>query len=222
MTSRRHDDGTGMSPLWSSKKPAADVPDRSGLTPTDRIDFSRLNDEVQRGVMAAKVLVAAGKALAAIRERQLFRVVCDSWEAYCDRVGIDRRRADQMCQAGLILEGIETKLGNAFPGIDEMSESTVRQLAGMTSEEAAEAVVEAASSPEGITPKSIRRAAGKRRKKTSVKAPRPRRLKCPGGLVMVTVNRKGLTSGMTVVSLLRHALAQALAEEGDEDNAAAA
>ena len=180
MTSRRHDDGTGMSPLWRSKKPAADpVQDKSGMTPTDRIDFSRLNDEVQRGVMASRVLVAAGKALAEIRERQLFRVVCNSWEAYCDRVGIDRRRADQMCQAGMILEGIETKLGNTFPGIEEMSESTVRQLAGMTSEEAAEAVVEAAESPEGISPKSIRRAAGKRKKKTSIKAPRPRRWK-PG------------------------------------------
>jgi len=223
MAARPLVDCSGMSPLWSSKKPAADpVQDRTGLTPADRVDFARLDDEVQRGVMASRVLVQAGKALAAIRERQLYRAVCGSWESYCERVGIDRRRADQMCQAGMILEGISSKLGNAFPGLEEMTENTVRTLSGMTSEEASETVREASETPEGLTPRTVRAAAAKRKKPKGLKVPRPRRWKRPGGLVQVQLNRKGLASGLTLVALLRDVLAQAEAEERGEEGSAAA
>lgn len=188
------------------------------MSPEDRRDFTRFDEAVSLAARAAKVVIEGGRALKAIRDRQLFRAVSSTWEAYLDRHGLTRRRADQMVAAAGILdavsERVEAETGTVVP---TLSERAIRPLVGMDANEAAEVVIEAARTEEGITPATIRKAAGRRKAKAKVKAHRPRRFKVPGGVVTIEWNRKGNGS---VLEALAAALAQAEAEIESQAEAA--
>lgn len=189
------------------------------MTPEDRRDFARLDEAVSLAARAAKVVIEGGRALKAIRDRQLYRVAgVGTWEAYLDRHGLTRRRADQLVSAAGVLdavaERVEAETGTAVP---DLSERALRPIVGMDADQAVEVMVEAAGDPAGITPATIRKAAGRRKAKAKVKAHRPRRFRVPGGIVNVEWNRKGNGS---VIEALTAALAQAEAELESQAEAA--
>lgn len=177
------------------------------LTHEERREFDRLDQAVAMGTKAAKVVIEAGRALGVIRDRQLFRDVAASWETYLERHGLTRRRADQMVAAAATLDAVSDavsrKTGTTVPSL---SERAIRPLVGMDAADAADAVLEAAGTADGITPATIRKAAASRKKSKAAKVPRPRRFKVAGAVVMVTFNRKGTGS---VVEALAAAMNQA-------------
>ena len=63
------------------------------LTEAERMMLSRLEATVEAGVTATLAVIDAGKALAQIRDRQLFRDVAATWEDYVEtRFRMTRRR----------------------------------------------------------------------------------------------------------------------------------
>lgn len=170
------------------------------MTPQDRRDFERLDHAVDMATRAAAVVIEGGRALKAIRDRQLFRAVASTWEAYLETRGLTRRRADQLVAAAGVLdavsERVEAETGTTVP---DLSERALRPLVGMDADLAAEAVIEAARTEDGITPATIKKAAAKRRQKAKAKAPRPRRWRVPGGIVTVEWNVKG--NGLAIEAL---------------------
>lgn len=170
------------------------------MTPEDRRDFTRFDEAVALATRAAKVVIEGGRALKAIRDRQLFRMVCGTWDEYLKRHGLTRRRADQMVAAAGVLdavsEAVQSEIGTAVP---ELSERAIRPLVGLATDEAAKVVIEASRTADGITPATIRKAAGRRRKATG-KAARPQRFRVPGAVIVVTWNRKA--SGSVVDALM--------------------
>jgi hypothetical protein len=187
------------------------------LTYDERKLFDRLDQAVALGTKAAKVVIEAGRALGTIRDQQLYRDVAGSWETYLERHGLTRRRADQMVAASATLdavtEAVSSKTGTAVP---TLSERAIRPLVGMDADDAAEAVIEAAGTTEGITPATIRKAAAKRKKTKAAKVPRPRRFKVAGAIVMVAFNRKGTGSAIdALTAALRQAEAELEAQAGE-------
>jgi len=193
--------------LWNTA--AAETKDMAGPTPEDRTEFARLNEAVGLAAKATKAIIEGGRALRVIREKQLYRVVTETWESYLSLHGLTRRRADQLVAAAGVLDAVSDKvkaeLGTVVP---DLSERALRPLVGMDADQAAEVVIEAARSEDGITPATIRKAAGRRKAKAS-KVPRPRRFKVPGGIVTIEWNRKGNGS---VIEALAAVLSQAEAE----------
>jgi hypothetical protein len=188
------------------------------LTYDERKLFDRLDQAVALGTKAAKVVIEAGRALGTIRDQQLYRDVAGTWENYLERHGLTRRRADQMVAAATtwdaVSETISHKTGTAVP---TLSERAIRPLVGMDADAAAEAVIEAAGTTEGITPATIRKAAAKRKPKAA-KVARPRRFKVAGATVEIVFNRKGNGSA---IDALTAALRQAEAELDAQANEAA-
>jgi len=191
------------------------------MTATERREFERLDMAVAEGVRASKAVIEAGRALAVIRDRQLYRDTAGSWEAYLETHNLTRRRADQLVAAASALdaaaEAIQSKLGTTVPGFDEITERTARQLVGMDADAAAEAVIEAAKSDAGLTPRTLKAAAARRKKTKAAKVPRPRRFKVPGATVEIVFNRKGTGSA---VDALNAALRQAEADLEQQADAA--
>ena len=183
------------------------------LTYDERKLFDRLDQAVALGTKAAKVVIEAGRALGTIRDQQLYRDVAGTWENYLERHGLTRRRADQMVAAAATLdavaEAVSAKTGTAVP---TLSERAIRPLVGMDADAAAEAVIEAAGTTEGITPATIRKAAAKRKPKAA-KVARPRRFKVAGATVEIVFNRKGTGSAIdALAAALRQAEAEAQAD----------
>ena len=181
------------------------------LTATERREFSKLDEAVALGVKASKVVMAAGAALARIRDGQLYRDTASTWEAYLEGHGLSRRRADQLIHAARIIEGVEeilTAEGMTVPDLGTITESSARQLAGLDKRTAAAAVSEAASSADGLTPATLRAAASKRKPAKRKGIPRPISLKVPGGTVMISLNAKGVKAGVTMEALLEAAIGQ--------------
>jgi hypothetical protein len=174
------------------------------LTYDEKKLFDRLDQAVGLATRAAKVVIEGGRALGTIREKQLYRDTVPTWEAYLERHGLTRRRADQLVAAAQALdavaEAVQSKTGTVVPELDQLTERTARHLVGMDADSAAEAVIEAASSPEGVTAGSIRKAVAKRKKAKAAKVPRPRRFKVPGAVVVVTFNRKGSGSAIDALA----------------------
>jgi hypothetical protein len=180
------------------------------LTHEERKLFDKLDQAVALATRAAKVVIEGGRALGTIRDRQLYRDVVPTWEEYLERHGLTRRRADQLVAAAQALdavaEAVREKTGTVVP---ELSERAIRPLVGLAPETAAEAVIEAAASPEGITPASVRKAAARRKAKAKVRVPRPVRFKVPGAVIELTFNAKGAAGGFDVPAALAAALEQA-------------
>lgn len=188
------------------------------MTYEERKLFEKLDQAVALATKAAKVVIDGGRALGTIRDQQLYRDTAGTWEKYLEGHGLTRRRADQLVAAAQALdavaEAVQSKTGTVVPELRDLTERAARQLVGLAPETAAEAVIEAAGSADGITPASIRKAVAKRKKTKAAKVPRPRRFKVAGAVVVVTFNRKGNGSA---IDALAAALRQA---EADLENQA--
>ena len=198
-----------MSPPWnlfaSRTEPVAT------LSSAERREFSKLDEAVALGVKASRVVMAAGAALARIREGQLYRDTAATWETYLEGHGLSRRRADQLIHAARIIEGVEEIMaaeGVTVPDLGTITESSARQLAGLDKRTAAAAVSEAAASADGLTPATLKAAASKRKPSKRKGIPRPVSLKVPGGTVLVALNAKGVKAGVTMEALLEAAIGQ--------------
>ena len=158
------------------------------LSSEEKREFVKLDEAVGMGAKAAKVLLTAGAALVRIRDAQLYRDVASTWEKYLGRHDLTARRANQMIAASAALEAVEAVAKETGTTVPDLTERAVRPLAGLPIEEA--------------------KAAGNRKAKGAKKMqmPRPVRLKLPGGIVVIEVNRKGVASGVTVEALLASAL----------------
>ena len=182
---------------WFSRNTEAGM-GKATLTEAERITLSKLEAAVEAGVTATMTVIEAGKALQTIRNRQLYRDTATTWDDYVQaRFRITRRRADQLVSfAGVqdTLEAIQSETGTTVPAL---SERAVRPLVGMDADTIKAVVAEAASTSEGVTAGSIRKAASKRKPKAKVQ--RPRRFKVPGAIVTVTFNRK--SNGSTLDAL---------------------
>ena len=170
---------------------------KATLTPDEQAALARLERTVEAGVSATLTVLEAGKALAEIRRRQLYRDTNASWDSYVqERFKITKRRADQLVSfAGVqdALDDVQREMGTAVP---TLSERASRPLVGMSPETIHEVVAEAAAAPEGITAGTIRKAASKRRRSKASKVPKARRFKVPGAVVTITFNRKGNGSAL--------------------------
>ena len=174
------------------------------MTYEERKLFEKLDQAVGMATKAAKVVIEGGRALGTIRDQQLYRDTAGTWEKYLEGHGLTRRRADQLVAAAQALDAVadavQSKTGTVVPELRELTERAARQLVGLAPETAAEAVIEAAGSADGITPATIRRAVAKRKKTKAAKVARPRRFKVAGAVVVVTFNRKGNGSAIDALA----------------------
>jgi hypothetical protein len=188
------------------------------LTDQDRADFAKFNEAVSRAAKAAKAVIEGGQALREIRQRQLYRHVAANWEGYLALHGLNRRRADQLVAAAGVFEAVEAAAHETGTVVPSLSERAIRPLVGLAPDEVTEAVAEAASSSDGITPASIRKAASRRRKAKAAKAPRPARFRVPCGIVVVQLNRKAAAAGIDLEAALVAAL-EAVRRDGQAEAA---
>lgn len=172
------------------------------LTADEARQLARLEAQVEAGINSVMVMIDAGKALAAIRDRQLYRL-SGTWDDYCQtRFRITRRRADQLISFAGVNDAIQ-ETGTVVPKI---SERAARPLVGMDAVTVKAVIAEAADDPAGITPASIRKAAARRKKPKAAKAPRPWRQKVPCAVVVVELNRKAAAAGIDIEAALIAAL----------------
>ena len=160
------------------------------LTHAEQVEFNALDQAVGMACLAATVVEKGAAALTRIRDGQLWRDVANSWDDYLTRHSLSARRANQIIHAFKIKTEFSGKTGTAVP---ELSERSMRPMAGMTTDEAVETLSIAAADAEGITPASIRRAVTQ--KKKGVKVPRAIRVPVPGAIIVIEWNRKGVDSG---------------------------
>ena len=89
------------------------------MTEQDALEFAKLNTAVALAAKAAKALVEGGRALKIIRDRQLYRGMAATWEAYLEIHGLTRRRADQLVSAATVLDAVAERVseetGTAVP-----------------------------------------------------------------------------------------------------------
>ena len=161
------------------------------LTYAEQVEFDALDSAVTMAVKAAAVIEQGASALTRIRDGQLWRDVADSWDSYLNRHSISARRANQIIHAFKVKNDFSEKTGTVVP---ELSERSMRPMAGMTADEAVETLSIAAADVGGITPASIRRAVDKKKSK-GVKVPRAVRVPVPGAIIVIEWNRKGVDSG---------------------------
>jgi len=173
------------------------------LTAAEAAEFAKLDQCVGMAVQAAKVVEAGGAALSRIKACQLYRDVAGSWEAYCESRGISANRANQIIRAFQTQTHISSKSGTAVP---ILSERALRPLVALTESDAIEVIAEASAVAGGISPKSIRIAAARRKSKAG-KLPRPTRLKIPGWNIVATPNRAAAATGFDVAAALEAAAA---------------
>lgn len=185
----------------TSKAAAPAASKAATLTADERALLGRLEAAVEAGLPHVSAMVEAGKALAEIRDRQLYRATAATFAVYLkDRYGLTPRRATQLIQfAGLHADVAEIVGEDAAATITERA---VRPLSGLADEDRRDAIREAAA--DGLAPAAIAKAASKRRR--SKRPPRPVRLKVPGGIVVVEINRKGMAAGATVEAILAAAV----------------
>ena len=190
---------------------------KSTLTADEKAALAKLEFAVEAGVNATLAVIEAGKALAEIKDRQLFRDSGRTWEDYCqERFRITRRRADQL----VAFAGVKAALDETGTRVPEMSEKAARPLVGLTPEDMAEVVAEAAGSAEGVTAGSIRKAASKK-KSSKAKVPKEWREKVPGAIVRVALNAKGVKAGVTIEAALEAALEAWRRQHGKDGREAA-
>ena len=184
------------------------------MTDAERQEFNRLGAAVRNAVTADAVINKGAAALLRIRDGQLYREAHTTYDKYLETVGLTRRRADQMVGSYKIQQGVSNTLGNALPEtFDTLSERALHPLIGLPSGVASAAVLEAAASPGGISPKSIKAAAGKRKKPARKPVFKSRRFLVPGAVVVITFNRKSNGSLLDVTGYLQAAVEKELATQ---------
>lgn len=172
-------------------------------TVAEKQEFSRLGVAVRSALIASAVIDKGAAALLRIRDGQLYREDFETYDAYLASEGITRRRADQLVAFFKIQQGVVNTLGTAVPEtFGTVGERSLRPLVGLSTELAAAAVVEAAASPGGISPKSIAVAASKRKKAKRKPVHKSRRFLVPGAVVVITFNRKSNGSLLDVIATL--------------------
>lgn len=182
------------------------------LTPDERRRLDRLETKVEAGIGGVEVMVEAGRALAEIRDSQLFRTTAPTWEAYTERrFRITMRRVNQMCAFAGVMDAVQAISGTVVP---DLTERGARTLVGLDHDQLVEVVAEAAEDPAGITGATLRKAAG-RRKAKKAKAARPVRFRVPGWTIVATPNRKA-------TGTVADALAEAIRQAQDDGQADAA
>ena len=174
------------------------------LSALEQAEFVRLDQAVGMAVQAAKVVEAGGAALTRIKAGQLYRDVAGSWDAYCESRGISANRANQIIRAFQTQTHISSKSGTAVP---ILSERAIRPLVSLSESDAIEVIEEASAVAGGITPKSIRQAAARRKAKTATKLPRPIRHKVPGWVIVATPNRAAALTGYDAAAAFDQAAA---------------
>lgn len=199
--------------LFSSRPDTVAKTAGGTLTDNERTILARLESAVDEVLDAISRMIEAGKALSEIKLRQYYRDQAKTWPDYVTkRFGMTARRADQIIAfAGLtaIIEEVSQESGTEVP---VLSERAVRPLAGLAIEDAKGAIREAAADG-GLTPRSIGKAASSRKAKTrKASIPRPVRLRVPGGIVTIELNRAGVAAGSTVATLLTAAIEAATRE----------
>lgn len=204
--------------LWGyiSGRPAMPRDQASAMTAAEIAELGRMEAAVAAALPHVEAVVEAGKALARIRDGQLYRSTDPTWERYLlRRWSLSRRRADQLVNlyaSTVAIEEVARETGTTVP---EVTEHTVRQLAGLDHDEKLEVVREAAAAGGGtITGKAIRKAAASRKAGRRPAVPRPHRERIPGGTVTVEINAKGAASGLSVEAALEAALAQVRSRRG--------
>jgi hypothetical protein len=200
---------------WFSSRPDMKSKTTGGgtLTDSERTILARLESAVDEALPAVSQMIAAGKALHEIKSRQLYRDSAATWPDYVtNRFRMSARRADQLVVfAGLTaaIEAVSEESGTAVP---VLSERAVRPLAGMAVEDAKDAIREAVADG-GLTPRTIAKVAAARKGKSRKAAiPRPVRLRVPGGIVTIELNKAGVASGATIATLLTAAIEAATRE----------
>ena len=191
------------------------------MTDAERQEFNRLGAAVRNAVTADAVINKGAAALLRIRDGQLYRETHKTYDQYLETVGLSRRRADQMVGSYKIQQGVSNTLGNALPEtFDTLSERALHPLMGLSSEAASAAVLEAAASPDGISPTSIKAAASKRKKAKRKPVFKSRRFLVPGAVVVIQFNRKSNGSLIDICGFLQSAVERELAKQQDETKAA--
>ena len=194
------------------------MPKPAQLTPDEQRQLARLEAQVAAAVPHINAMIDAGKALQAIRDRQLYRASAATFDQYVEaRFGMTRRRADQL----VAFAGVSTVLEELGTAVPEISERAARPLAGMDADTIREVIQEAAGDPAGVTPATIRKAASRRKKARSAKAPRPWRERVPCAIVTVVLNRRAAGAGVDVEAALLSALEKYRQARGDQAGAAA-
>jgi hypothetical protein len=200
---------------WFSSRPDMKSKTTGGgtLTDSERTILARLESAVDEALPAVSQMIAAGKALHEIKSRQLYRDSAATWPDYVtNRFRMSARRADQLVVfAGLTaaIEAVSEESGTVVP---VLSERAVRPLAGMAVEDAKDAIREAVADG-GLTPRTIAKVAAARKGKSRKAAiPRPVRLRVPGGIVTIELNKAGVASGATIATLLTAAIEAATRE----------
>ena len=168
------------------------------LTYAEQQEYERLDQAVGMACKAANVIEAGGAALARIKAGQLYRDVASTWEEYLERHSISVSRADQIVAAFRIQTHISSKTRTT---VGLLSERAIRPLVSLTESDAVEVIEEASAMAGGITPKSIRIAANRRKDKAG-KLPRPTRLNIPGWNIVATPNRAAAAGGYDVAAAL--------------------
>jgi hypothetical protein len=200
--------------LFSSRPDPVKAKTAGGtLTDNERSILARLESAVDEVLDAISRMVEAGKALHEIKARQLYRDQARTWPDYVTtRFKMSARRADQLIVfAGLsaTIEEVSKEIGTEVP---VLSERAVRPLAGLAIEDAKDAI-RAAAADGGLTPRSIGKAASSRKAKSrKASIPRPVRLRVPGGIVTIEINRAGVAAGATIATLLTAAIEAASRE----------
>jgi hypothetical protein len=108
------------------------------LTETELHKLSDLEAVIEKG---QKTFVEVGLALAEIKERRLYRRDFQTFEAYChSRWGWTGRRANQLANAALVVQGLPQDLGTAVP-----TERVAREVAKLPPERREEVVRQVAA-----------------------------------------------------------------------------
>ena len=173
------------------------------LSHAEQVEFNALDQAVGMACLAATVVEKGAAALTRIRDGQLWRDVAHSWDDYLTRHSLSARRANQIIHAFKIKTEFSGKTGTVVP---ELSERSMRPMAGMTTDEAVETLSIAAADAEGITPASIRRAVSQKKSK-GVKVPKSVRMPVPGAIIVIEWNRKGVTTGFDGIVAMQKGIA---------------
>ncbi len=183
------------------------------LTDSERTILARLESAVDEALPAVSQMIAAGKALHEIKSRQLYRDSAATWPDYVtNRFRMSARRADQLVVFAGLTAAIEEVSQESGTTVPLLSERAVRPLAGLAAEDAKDAIREAVADG-GLTPRTIAKVAAARKGKSRKTAiPRPVRLRVPGGIVTIEVNKAGVASGATIATLLTAAIEAATRE----------
>jgi len=149
------------------------------LSDAEQAELERCEDAIRVGLAAA---LGAGQALRTIRDKQLFRMTHETFERYCrEKWHLSKSRAYQLIDFAQVAENVDSG--------GRLTEPAARRLARLKPEEQREAWTELTAddddTTEPIATERVEAATQKRRPKKKRKAPKPTRIRVPGGTVIV-------------------------------------